>query len=144
MYPRYTDSHTTIGLYKAPPVTLEPHALVVDDEILVALTLQGFLEACGFRVSIATNGAQALRHDELDPADLLLTDIRMPLMDGPELIRRIRERQPTLPVIVVSAETELVAGIEGIRRLPKPVTWSALRQAIKAVMPETAAEPAGY
>jgi len=73
-----------------------------------------------------------------------VTDIRMPLMDGPELIRRIRERQPDLPIIVVSTEIGFVEGLEGIQRLHKPVTWWALRRAIEAVMIEVPTEPVGY
>jgi len=119
-----------------------PHALVVDDEILVALTIQGFLEGCGFRVSVASNGVQALLHSELDPADLLVTDLHMPLMNGVELIRALREQRPLLPIIVVTAENKLPDEIHDFHRLSKPVSWFSLRQTLKTLLPDLAAEPA--
>lgn len=117
------------------------HALVVDDEILVALTIQGFLECCGFRVSVAANGAQALRHNELDPADLLVTDLNMPLMGGVELIRAVRLERPLMPIIVVTADSELPGEIRGLHRLPKPVSWFSLLQVLKELLPDYGTEP---
>lgn len=82
------------------------HILVVEDQILIALLFQSVLEGAGHRVTVAADGLEALDADDADPADLLVTDCRMPRMGGLELIRRMRSRRPGLPVILVSGGEE--------------------------------------
>ncbi|TWI54967.1 response regulator receiver domain-containing protein [Pseudomonas duriflava] len=78
------------------------HILVVDDDFQIATLFQDFLEASGYRVSIAHEGVSALSIYDADPADAVITDLAMPRMGGSELIRHLRLRTPSLPVIVVS------------------------------------------
>jgi len=109
------------------------HILVAEDESLCALGLQMFLEGLGHRVSIAQNGVQAAAHDAADPADLLVTDIRMPLMNGVALVRALRARRPDLPVVVisaVSAEAKPLMELPGVAFIPKPADLMRLRAAI--------------
>jgi DNA-binding NtrC family response regulator len=100
--------------------------LVVDDEASLLLTLTANLELEGFDVVAAENAAQALAAFEASgPFDLVLTDIRMPGMNGVELFRRIREMRPDLPVVLMTgfALEELVDSAlrEGaFTVLPKP------------------------
>ncbi len=82
--------------------------LVVDDSRMV-LDLHTFmLQSGGFEVHQARNGAEALECLLADRYDLVVTDINMPLMDGYELVRRIRElpEYQTTPVLIVSTESE--------------------------------------
>lgn len=78
------------------------HILVVEDQSLIALLFQSVLEGAGYRVTVAADGLDALEADTADPADLLVTDCRMPRMGGLELVCRMRSRRPDLPVILVS------------------------------------------
>ncbi|CAO3421124.1 response regulator [Azospirillum doebereinerae] len=78
------------------------HILVAEDEALAALALEDFLSIKGFRVTLAGDGIEALERFAEDPADLLITDLRMPRMDGHALIRAMRERCADLPVLVMT------------------------------------------
>ena len=77
-----------------------PKILIVDDEAVVAEICSRALENC--RVTRASGGQQALALIEKTDFDLILTDINMPDMGGLELLRKIKERQPTQPVIVMT------------------------------------------
>lgn len=79
-----------------------PHVLVVDDEFLVAILFEDALKERGFRVTVCHSGADALAVQDTDPAAAVVTDLRMPGMNGMELLRRLRERWPEIPVLVVS------------------------------------------
>lgn len=83
-----------------------PHVIVAEDEPLVAVTVAGMLEEGGYRVTLARDGLEALAADERDPADVLVTDLRMPRLDGVALIERIRERRPGLPIVVMTGYSE--------------------------------------
>lgn len=76
--------------------------LVVDDEIDAMEIISGYLEAQGFNVSAASNGEDALAIAGIIQPDILITDIRMPQMDGNSLVKELRERNPSLPVIVMT------------------------------------------
>lgn len=79
------------------------HILVVDDEEAVRYVFERYLAIVGYRVSSAADGHEALRLHELDPADLVITDYRMPGMNGDELLQRLRAIDAGLPAIVISA-----------------------------------------
>ena len=78
--------------------------LVVDDELIVRSWIARLLREEGYAVEIATNGAEALRiaRETPDDFDLVVTDVRMPQMDGWQLGRRVREEWPGLPVLYIS------------------------------------------
>lgn len=114
-----------------------PHLLVVEDDNLVAMVLAEILEAEGFRVTLAHNGVQALEADEKDPATLLLTDMRMPVMGGEALIRMIRQRNAELPIIITTGYSEYIPQeVPGrLIVLRKPYTPSTLISQVKALLP---------
>ncbi len=80
--------------------------LLVDDTILLAEAIADMLGMEGFRVTHAANGADALAMLERGKYDLILTDLRMPGMDGIEFIKRVRSSEAllTIPIIVLSAQ----------------------------------------
>ena len=80
------------------------HILVVDDEPLAAEQIAKFLEKPGVRTSTAGSGRSALALHREDPADLIVTDLRMPDGDGVELIQAIRSEDGDLPIIVVTGQ----------------------------------------
>ena len=110
--------------------------LVVDDEPDVLLLARVILEPAGYRVVEAPNGAAALNVLAEDPPDVLLLDVRMPGLDGWEVLDRLgADTLRDLPVVMFSAHAELVseeralqAGCRGYLR--KPFSPKALLQAV--------------
>ena len=79
--------------------------LVVDDDLNFRLSFAECLTAFenGVWVRTVENGEKALEALEADPVDLVITDLRMPVMDGYELVAKMRDSHPAIPVIVMSA-----------------------------------------
>lgn len=104
------------------------HILVAEDEELIAMALAEILESKGFRVTLANNGREAIDAYALDPADLLVTDLQMPILGGKELIKKLRGRRPNLPVVVITGCGENLPGDEPGRLvvLRKPFSVSTL------------------
>ena len=80
--------------------------LVVDDEENIRLLFKEELEDEGFQVDLARNGEEALKKVSLFKPDLVTLDIKMPGMDGIETLKRIREAERQLPVVLCSAYGE--------------------------------------
>lgn len=112
-----------------------PHILIAEDESLVALALAAVLEDQGFRVTVTHNGRQALEADARDAADILVTDLRMPVMEGGELIREIRRSRPGLPVVVMTANGDLLPREERDRTflLRKPFRLGSLIEIVQSM-----------
>jgi DNA-binding NtrC family response regulator len=90
--------------------------LVVDDEPQVADTLRDLLEYEGFKVETAENGRQALDRLTIGHQfDLVITDMKMPEMDGLELLKRVQKLRKNLPVIVLTAYATLKNGLQAIK-----------------------------
>ncbi len=89
--------------------------LIVDDEEPIREVLASLLEAAGYECSTATNGAEALAQLDGGGFDLLLSDVLMPVMDGLSLLRKVRERQPNLPVVMVTAMNDVATAIGALR-----------------------------
>ncbi|MCQ4262162.1 fused response regulator/phosphatase [Stutzerimonas stutzeri] len=89
--------------------------LIIDDDDVVRASLAAYLDDSGFRVLQAGNGPQGMELFESEQPDLVICDLRMPQMDGLELIRLISERQLDLPVIVVSGAGVMSDAVEALR-----------------------------
>jgi two-component system response regulator (stage 0 sporulation protein F) len=77
--------------------------LVVDDEEAIRLLYQEELQEAGYQVAVASDGHEALRMVQENRPDLMTIDIKMPGMDGIELLRRVREVYRDLPIIISTA-----------------------------------------
>ncbi|HTP09982.1 MAG TPA: response regulator transcription factor [Anaerolineae bacterium] len=84
------------------------HILLVDDEDAITANLAPFLERAGFKVSIASDGAQALDRVQQAPPDLIVMDVLMPRLDGREALRRLRRSNNWLPVILLTQVGESI------------------------------------
>ena len=94
-----------------------PRILVVDDDRAVRFTLRGILEDANYAVDEAEDGARALaKVDAGPPHHLVLTDLRMPGMDGLTLLDRIRERADPPRVIMITAHGSERAAVEAMKR----------------------------
>ena len=81
-----------------------PHALVVDDDEHILLFASTVLTSVGYKVVQAPNALEALALlDGKTKFDLLVTDLRMPFMDGSGLVSLVRQENPKLPIVIVSA-----------------------------------------
>jgi two-component system cell cycle sensor histidine kinase/response regulator CckA len=78
------------------------HILVAEDDAMVRLVIERLLAEQGHLVRTASHGGEALELALAGPVDLLVTDVRMPGLDGWELSRALRERWPDLPVVFIS------------------------------------------
>jgi CheY-like chemotaxis protein len=88
----------------------KPYLLLVEDEPVLRACLQSLFTEEGYQVETAANGREALQWLEHQPAQLVLTDLRMPVMDGYQLIERLLEWLPLThrpAVIVYSGEADL-------------------------------------
>ena len=89
--------------------------LIVDDEESIREVQASLLDACGYQCTTAANGAEALKLLDSTPFDLIVTDILMPVMDGLALLERLHEREPDLPVVMVTAMHDISAAIGALR-----------------------------
>jgi len=80
--------------------------LLVDDEADFAQSMTSWLESKGYAVRVASNGEIAIAMIKEDAPDIVFMDLNMPVMDGLEALKRIREFNKDLPVIIISAYAE--------------------------------------
>ena len=80
--------------------------LLVDDQVDFVVTFSFWMKAKGFQVTTASDGPAALDVLKKDAVDVVFVDLKMPGMNGIELITKIRESNKTIPVIILTAYTE--------------------------------------
>lgn len=90
--------------------------LVVDDEEAIREVVSTMLESKGYRCTVAHNGRVAQEHIKRTTPDLILSDMIMPEMDGIKLLEWVREFDPDVPVIMVTAIHDISTALEAIRR----------------------------
>src|SRR5690554_5697199 len=90
--------------------------LIVDDETAILDTLQILLRREGFEVTAAQSGREALAYLEEATPDVVLSDIRMPGVTGLDLLAAIRERDPELPVILMTAQASLQSAMQAVNQ----------------------------
>ncbi len=90
--------------------------LVVDDDFAIVRLCQRILERSGFSVDTSTTSRDALQRVQIGPYDLIITDIRMPGMDGFELTTRIKQIQPDCAIILMTGFGSVETAIQALRR----------------------------
>jgi two-component system response regulator HydG len=113
--------------------------LVVDDESAARLGLQKLLTQDGFSVTDAESGDVALERASETAPDVVLTDLKMPGMDGIELLGKLRASYPALPVIVVTAFGDVGSAVTAMRAgaddyLTKPIDYDALLVSVEKAL----------
>lgn len=113
--------------------------LLVEDEAMVRAVAERALARQGYTVLTAENGEAALELlEKVDKPDLLISDVVMPSMDGPTMVKQVRKRYPDLPILFMSgyAEEQLRKSIDldNVAFLPKPFSVLQLAEAARAVL----------
>src|SRR5690606_12646804 len=111
---------------------------LVDDERNILTSLRMALEAEGYKVRTYNDGASALEALTEEPADLGIFDIKMPRMDGMELLRRVRQ-QSDMPVIFLTSKDEEIDELFGLKMgaddyISKPFSQRLVVERVKAVL----------
>ncbi|NOZ60018.1 MAG: response regulator [Euryarchaeota archaeon] len=94
---------------------MQPKILVVDDEELIRLSLRKLLEKHGYPVEVASSASEALEKLKADGFRIVITDIMMPDMDGIELLRKIKEQDRGIYVIMITAYASLERAIASLK-----------------------------
>ncbi|CAN96178.1 MULTISPECIES: sigma-54-dependent transcriptional regulator [Sorangium] len=117
--------------------------LVVDDEASARSGLEKLLRQEGYTVDAAADGVEAVEVAAERPPDVVITDLKMPRMDGVALLGKLREQDPALPVIVVTAFGDVTSAVLAMRAgaedyLTKPVDFDALLLTLERALERSA------
>jgi DNA-binding NtrC family response regulator len=117
--------------------------LVVDDEVLIRdMIRKGLSQMGGYSVEVAQSGLEAIEKMEKDVFDLVLTDLKMPKMDGLELLKTIKGTKPEMMVILMTAYGSIETAVEAMRigandYITKPINFDDLLIHISKVQKES-------
>jgi two-component system nitrogen regulation response regulator NtrX len=115
---------------------MKARILVIDDEPAIRDTMRMILEYEGHEVVLAPSGQEGHALAETDPPDLVFLDIKMPGMDGLEVLTRLRAQNDTLPVVIVSAHGTAASALEAgrlgaFRFIEKPLSKDYVIDAVR-------------
>ena len=107
-----------------------PHklALLVDDDPTLLGIFARIVQQAGYAVSTATGGEDALAKLQSGPVDVIVTDLAMPGMSGLELVKRVRLRDPDLPIIILT-------GAPGFESAVSSIDFGVFRYVMKPIEP---------
>jgi len=113
--------------------------LIADDEQAARTSLGQILTEDGYEVALASEGEEALRLIAEESPDVLLTDLRMPGMDGHELLKRVRQSYPDIVVIIMTAHGTIRSAVQALHEgaedyLTKPIDVEELEHLLKQAM----------
>ncbi|MDD2833263.1 MAG: sigma 54-interacting transcriptional regulator [Methylotenera sp.] len=119
--------------------TYKPSILIVDDDKDILKLISMRLSAAGYTTHLANNGAAAMSAIALQRPDLVISDLRMPAMDGMALLDAIQHAQPTLPVILLTAHGSIPDAVRATQQgafsfLTKPFDSQALLQQVSSAL----------
>jgi ActR/RegA family two-component response regulator len=124
-----------------------PQILVMEDDRTVAMGLEMVLSEEGYHVDLAGTGELALEAFKQRRFDLLVADLRLPGIDGMEVIRKVRKEKPETEVIVITGYGTAAKAVEAMKLgvhdfLPKPFTEDQIKAAIDEALKVHAKKPA--
>lgn len=113
--------------------------LVIDDEDIVRTSCNRALTPEGYEVKMAWNGLDGLKMASEERFDVVLTDLKMPDMDGIEVLRKIKEEWPEIEVIIITGYQTVDTAVKSIKLgafdyIEKPFTPDALAAAVSKAM----------
>ncbi len=119
-----------------------PCLLVIDDEPRIRKLIRIHLESAGYKVLTAATGAEGLEVVQNTEIDLVLLDLKMPEMNGPEIVSKLKKSHPALPIIVVTGypDSQLMMEINvqcPIMLVAKPIDKKVLLSAVRITLEGT-------
>jgi len=137
---------TTLQENTATNLEVSPHILVMEDDLSVAKGLEMVLSEEGFDVNLAGTGELALEAFKQKRFDLLVADLRLPDIDGMEVIKQIKAEKPETEVIVITGYGTTATAVEAMKLgvhdfLPKPFTEDQIKSAIDEALKEHVEKP---
>jgi DNA-binding NtrC family response regulator len=126
------------GLAKDQVTEIKPVLLVVDDEASILRLIDRFARKIGFDVALAESGEEALVKLQTEKAVAALVDLRMPDVDGLEVLKRIRATDPNCQVILMTGHASIDTAIDAIKHgamdyLSKPFDFDRLQQLLTGI-----------
>ena len=124
-----------------------PHILVMEDDLSVARGLEMVLSEEGYNVNLAGTGELAIEAFKQKRYDLLVADLRLPGIDGMEVIKQVKEEKPETEVIVITGYGTTSTAVEAMKLgvhdfLPKPFTEDQIKTSINEALKENFEKPA--
>jgi DNA-binding response OmpR family regulator len=124
-----------------------PHILVMEDDLSVAKGLEMVLTEEGYDVYLAGTGDLALEAFKQKRYDLLVADLRLPDMDGMDVIRKVKAEKPDTEVVVITGYGTAATAVEAMKLgahdfLPKPFTEEQIKAAVDDALKERVEETA--
>jgi DNA-binding NtrC family response regulator len=124
-----------------------PNVLVVDDEKTVCNSCKKILTREGYNVEVAQSGEEALSKVKGNDFDVLVTDWKMPQLDGMEVAKRIKKENPNIAVVMITGYPSVETSIQALRSgvsdyVPKPFTPTELSDAMIRALAKGQAVPA--
>ena len=109
--------------------------LIIDDNEFIRGSIARLLETVGYKVVEKSNGLEGLEYLENDDADLVITDIKMPVMGGIELLNKIHEKDIQKPVILITGFPDIEIAFEAVKKdafdiLIKPIDFVILKKSV--------------
>ena len=113
--------------------------LMIEDDFMIAESTQTLLKYQGFDVDWVNNGIDGLKKIQHEQVDVVLLDLGLPMMDGMQVLKQIRQNHPTLPVLIISARDQLQQRVDGLNHgaddyLVKPYEFDELLARIHALL----------
>lgn len=117
----------------------KPHILLIDDEAIALSNLRYILEREGYDVTTCQDGASGIAEIEQTAFDLVLTDLRMPNVDGMDVLRHVRENIPHVPVIMITGHASLDSAVEAMKAgafhyIAKPFRLDEAREVVRSAL----------
>jgi two-component system, chemotaxis family, chemotaxis protein CheY len=110
-----------------------PRILVVDDSAAIRELLRFVLEGEGYEVIEAADGAEGLQRYQADPTDLVITDLKMPGMDGLELLKALQRVVPTPALMAISGDLDTLTQARSLtpHTFAKPLPLEQILAAVR-------------
>ncbi|MGH9475156.1 MAG: sigma-54-dependent transcriptional regulator [Terriglobales bacterium] len=114
------------------PVAVVPHILIADTQEVVREICQSVATQLGYRATSVSSGEEVLRAFEQDPPDVVVSDVQLPDLTGVELLQRVRQAWPSVPVLLMTAYATVGMAVEAMKLgasdyLAKPFEVEELR-----------------
>jgi DNA-binding NtrC family response regulator len=129
----------TTGLGLLDTTQMLPHILLVDDDRLICQQLDQLFTQEGYRATVTSSAERALELLQNEDIDLVITDIRLPGMDGVELTKRIAERWADIPIIVMTGYAEIANAVQVLKigatdYIVKPFGIAAIQESARVAL----------